>query len=97
MAGTNKTDLDVEDPLEWWVRHASDYPILSKMAFDLFSCPAMSAECERVFSQTKKVITDERNRLSSDAIRKMNIVGDQPSNGSHPGKVRHPHRVSQVK
>ncbi|OBS15027.1 hypothetical protein FPOA_14049 [Fusarium poae] len=68
MARTNKADLDVEDPLEWWVRHASDYPILSKMAFDLFSCPAMSAECERVFSQTKKVITDERNRLSSDTV-----------------------------
>ncbi|KAM5354590.1 hypothetical protein ACJ41O_001237 [Fusarium nematophilum] len=61
-------DLDVEDPLEWWVHHAPDYPVLSKMAFDLFSCPAMSAECERVFSQTKKVITDERNRLSSDTV-----------------------------
>ncbi|KAJ0130143.1 Uncharacterized protein HZ326_26747 [Fusarium oxysporum f. sp. albedinis] len=31
-------------------------------------CPAMSAECERVFSQTKKVITDERNRLKSDTV-----------------------------
>jgi hypothetical protein len=68
MARTNKADLDVEDPLEWWIRHASDYPTLSKMAFDLFSCPAMSAECERVFSQTKKVITDERNRLNSDTV-----------------------------
>lgn len=68
MARTNKADLDVEDPLEWWVRHACDYPVLSRMAFDLFSCPAMSAECERVFSQTKKVITDERNRLSSDTV-----------------------------
>ncbi|KAJ6437961.1 cyclase/dehydrase family protein [Purpureocillium lavendulum] len=68
MARTNKADLDVEDPLEWWVRHAADYPILSKMAFDHFSCPAMSAECERVFSQAKKTITDERNRLSSDTV-----------------------------
>ncbi|KAF6518454.1 hypothetical protein HZS61_002532 [Fusarium oxysporum f. sp. conglutinans] len=68
MARANKADVEVEDPLEWWVCHASDYPILSKMAFDLFSCPAMSAECERVFSQTKKVITDERNRLKSDTV-----------------------------
>lgn len=68
MARANKADQDVEDPLEWWVRHASDYPVLSKMAFDLFSCPAMSAECERVFSQTKKVITDERNRLNSETV-----------------------------
>jgi hypothetical protein len=28
----------------------------------------MSAECERVFSQTKKVITDERNRLDSGTV-----------------------------
>ncbi|KAJ0126709.1 Uncharacterized protein HZ326_30186, partial [Fusarium oxysporum f. sp. albedinis] len=68
MARANRADVEVEDPLEWWVCHASDYPILSKMAFDLFSCPAMSAECERVFSQTKKVITDERNRLKSDTV-----------------------------
>lgn len=68
MARSNKADQDVENPLEWWVHHASDYPVLSKMAFDLFSCPAMSSECERVFSQTKKVITDERNRLNSDTV-----------------------------
>ena len=68
MARANKADLNVEDPLEWWVHHAPDYPVLSKMAFDLFSCPAMSSECERVFSQTKKVITDERNRLNSDTV-----------------------------
>jgi hypothetical protein len=68
MARTNRADLDVDNPLEWWVQHKSDYPILSRMAFDLFSCPAMSAECERVFSQTGKVITDERNRLEPGTV-----------------------------
>jgi len=53
MVRTNKADLDVEDHLEWWIRHTSDYRILSKMAFNLFSCLAMSAECEPVF------LTDE--------------------------------------
>jgi hypothetical protein len=28
----------------------------------------MSAECERVFSSTKKLITPERNRLAEDII-----------------------------
>ena len=28
----------------------------------------MSAECERVFSSTKKLITPERNRLSEESI-----------------------------
>jgi hypothetical protein len=42
---------------------ATDYPIISKMAFDLFSIPAMNVECERVFNQAKKMIIDELNRL----------------------------------
>jgi hypothetical protein len=38
------------------------------MAVDLFLIPAMSSECERVFSQTKKIVTDEQNRLSAPVI-----------------------------
>jgi hypothetical protein len=38
------------------------------MALDLFSIPGVSSECERVFSQTKKFVTDERNRLSPETI-----------------------------
>ena len=38
------------------------------MALDLFSIPGMSAECERVFSQAKKMITDERNRLAPEVV-----------------------------
>ena len=68
MARTNKADLEVENPLDWWIRHATDYPVLSQMALDFFSCPAMSAECERVFSQTKRIITDERNHVGSDTV-----------------------------
>jgi phosphodiesterase/alkaline phosphatase D-like protein len=38
------------------------------MAYDLFSIPAMSAECERVFSYSRKMITDERYSLKVDII-----------------------------
>lgn len=62
MARSNKADLDAEDPLEWWVRHASDYPVLSKIAFDL------SSECEHVFSRTEKATADERKCLSPDTV-----------------------------
>ena len=61
-------DLDVTNPLEWWSRHQSEYPVLYRMALDLFSIPGMSAECERVFSQAEKMITDERNRLSPETV-----------------------------
>jgi hypothetical protein len=41
---------------------------LYRMAVDLFAIPGMSAECERIFSQAEKMITDERNRLSPETV-----------------------------
>ena len=38
------------------------------MAFDILLIPAMSAETERVFSDTKLTISPIRNRLSKDII-----------------------------
>lgn len=69
-------DLDEigDEPLQWWIEQSDNlrnpYPTLTKMAFDLFSIPAMSAECERVFSQAAKVVTDERNRRKEPAYCK---------------------------
>lgn len=61
-------DEDILDPLAWWRSNAKQYPVLARMAFDLFSIPAMSSECERVFSQSKRLITEERNRLGAATI-----------------------------
>jgi len=59
---------NVKDPLVWWKEHQADFPILSRMAFDLFSIPAMSSEVERIFSIAKKMITDERNCLGPEVV-----------------------------
>ena len=40
----------------------------SLCALDTLSIPAMSAECDRVFSSAKKLITPERNALADDTI-----------------------------
>ena len=63
-----KEDEKVTDLIGWWWARHEAYPILSKLALDIFSIPAMSAEPERVFSSTKKLITDERNRLSDETV-----------------------------
>jgi hAT family C-terminal dimerisation region len=44
------------------------------MAFDLLSIPLMSAECERVFSFTKRFIFSDRNRLKDDVIEAMSCL-----------------------
>lgn len=51
------------DPLRWWRDRRQDFPLLSQMAIDVLSVPAMSAECERVFSQGKLTITSQRHGM----------------------------------
>jgi len=36
------------------------------MVFNLFSCPAISSECERAFSKAGGVLNTERPRLSAE-------------------------------
>jgi hypothetical protein len=44
-------------PIKWWLSKRAHFPTLSLFALDLLCCPAMSTECERVFSGAKKTIT----------------------------------------
>jgi hAT family protein len=60
--------VGMKEPLVWWKEHQTDFPILSRMAFDAFSIPAMSSEVERAFSVAKRLITDERNSLGSEVV-----------------------------
>jgi hypothetical protein len=71
----NENLMDYEDPLEYWtIRHdhyaksGRPVPALIRMAMDIFAIPSMSAECERVFSSVKLLITDRRRRLGDDII-----------------------------
>jgi hypothetical protein len=56
------------NPIIWWNDCKVLFPTLHLYAFDTLSIPAMSAECERVFSSTKKLISAERNRLREEII-----------------------------
>ena len=55
--------------IQYWDGQAAISPSLSRMALDLLSIPAMSAECERVFFNSKILISDRRNRLKNDIIK----------------------------
>jgi len=57
---------------EWWKnKRDSD---LRAMAFDVQSIPAMSAECERVFSSGKLMLSPQRNRLREDAVEAAELL-----------------------
>jgi hypothetical protein len=67
---------ECEKPLKWWLEDTQQkaYPNLSKMAIDILSIPAMSAEPERLFSSAKITITDRRNRLGVETIEALECL-----------------------
>jgi hypothetical protein len=59
-AYTSQTPIPIDcSPLTWWLRDGQRerYPRLSKMAIDILSIPAMSADPERVFSSARRTIS----------------------------------------
>lgn len=57
-----------DDPLKYWNSRYLSQPDLARFALDMLAIPLMSAECERIFSSAKHLITDSRNRLKADII-----------------------------
>ena len=64
---TNCEDKET-DALEFWNARYNTEPDLARFALDMLAIPMMSAECERVFSSAKHLLTDDRNRLKPDII-----------------------------
>jgi hypothetical protein len=50
--------------MQYWRAKELEWPQLASMAFDLLAVPAMSSECERVFSSCAKQSTPENSRLT---------------------------------
>jgi hypothetical protein len=63
-------------PLQWWLQPLQQrtYPQLAKMAIDVLSAPAMSAEDERVFSGARRTITWTRAKLEGPMIEQLECV-----------------------
>ena len=62
LDGGAPISIGTSTALEWWTNTAqrTKFPLLSRMAIDILSIPAMSAEVERVFSGAKITIGDKR-------------------------------------
>lgn len=68
QANTSSSERDITDPIEYWILKRFEYPRLSRMALDVMTVPAMSSECERLFSATGLMVTPLRNRLDAGTI-----------------------------
>jgi hypothetical protein len=68
--------IKVKDVRKWWLEDTQQtlYPNLSKIALDLLSISEMSAEPERLFSDTKITLQDRRNRLGIDIVEAIECI-----------------------
>jgi len=66
----------VKQGYKWWLEptQQKNFPNLSKMALDILSIPAMSADPERLFSGAKITISDRRNRLGIYTIEALECL-----------------------
>ncbi|EEB92819.1 hypothetical protein MPER_08615, partial [Moniliophthora perniciosa FA553] len=67
-----------EDPLQWWTEDYTKLrnwcPELQRMALDILSCPATSADVERFFSRGGLMVTKHRYALSDESTRAGTIL-----------------------
>jgi hypothetical protein len=65
-------------PLQWWCSEdvGTAYPRLSRMAIDILSVPAVSAEPERTFSGARRTARWDRLRLLFESIEKIECIGN---------------------
>ena len=62
------------DIISWWRDHETIYLHLVKMAYDLHSIPAMSAEIERIFNLAKIMIQRHRGKIQDDLIEALQYL-----------------------
>lgn len=62
---------DTQDDIsykDYWKEKETQWPELTRMAWDFMAILAMSSECERVFSSCAKLTTPESSRLSGEML-----------------------------
>ena len=63
-----------DNVFQWFNNTTSPHLPLRDLAYDVLSIPAMSAEVERVFSQVKRLISNNRNRLIVESIEMLVLL-----------------------
>ncbi|EXB70683.1 Putative AC9 transposase [Morus notabilis] len=51
------------DLVEWWRARALTWPILTRLAMDIFSIPVSTVAAEQAFSTTARILKERRNAL----------------------------------
>lgn len=64
-----RRNRQADNPIAYWWSNQHRWPRFARFALDLLAIPAMSAEAERVFSNTGNMVRPNRACLKADIIR----------------------------
>ncbi|KAJ0771535.1 putative HAT dimerization domain, ribonuclease H-like superfamily, hAT-like transposase, RNase-H [Helianthus annuus] len=70
------------DVLNWWSQHCSKFPVLSRMAKDIFGIPITTVAFESAFSAGGRILDDYRSSLSKDMVELLVCGSDWLKAGS---------------
>ena len=56
------------NPIQYWLLHEKQFPTLARLALDIYSIPASSADCERTFSELGDLLGTRRLRMRPELI-----------------------------
>lgn len=66
--------IETRDPVAYWHERRHRYPRLSRMALDFLTVQAMSAECERLFSASGRMISPQRTLLDAQIVSMCQVL-----------------------
>lgn len=78
---TSYPDGDVQDLRAYWHKQRFKNPGLLRIALDFMAIQEMSAECERLFSATGRMVTSLRNQLEANTIAICQVLRSWPQAG----------------
>lgn len=55
----------------WWRGREAEFPVLTKMVFDVLAVPATSIPSKCIFSTSGRVLCDSRTSLSPNTVRML--------------------------
>ena len=62
--------------MNWWKRHASQYPILSFIVKQNFATPCSTVTVEQVLSAGGNILDEYRSRLAPESVEMQACVAD---------------------
>lgn len=63
-----------ECPLNWWRTNSYNFPYLSELVKQKMIPICTSVPCERLFSKSGQLLSDRRNRLSANKVKKLLFI-----------------------